>query len=214
FKLIYVKRGANPAAMTQKTSYTLPEVGGFSELAPDETAVITLNLTAPEQSGRSYRSFWQIRDPDDKPFAHFYVDITVVPAPTVGTSARTPDMAFVADQTIPDYEKMVAGTDFDKQWRVRNTGKRHWGDGFHLVYVEGDFQMGRSNASHVVPAAKPGEEVILTVPMTAPQGKSGNVASVWRLKDDRGNFFGDPLWAKIVVTTAVSDTAVNNTPLA
>jgi uncharacterized protein YvpB len=214
FKLVYVKKGTNPEAMTAKKSYTLPQVGGFSKLEPDETAVFTLNLTAPEQSGRSYRSFWQLRDPDNKPFAHFYVDITVVPAPTVGTSVRTPDMKFLADHTIPDNEQMVAGTDFDKQWRVRNTGKRHWGDGFHLAYVDGDFQMGRSNASHVVPAAKPGEEVILTVPMTAPQGKSGKVSSFWRLKDDRGNFFGDPLSALIVVTTAVTDAPTNNTPLA
>lgn len=214
YKLVYVERGTNPAAMTTKTSYTLPEVGGFSSLEPGETAVFTLNLTAPALSGRTYRSHWQLRDANNKSFAHFYVDITVTPAPIVGTSARTPDMAFVADQTVADFEQIVAGTDFDKQWRVRNTGKRHWGDGFHLVYVEGDLQMARNNVSHIVPATKPGEAVVLTVPMTAPQGKSGNVSSVWRLKDDRGNFFGDPLWAKIVVTTAGSDTSTTHTPLA
>ena len=213
YKLVYVPRGTNPEAMTAKKRLSLTEAGGFSEAAPGETAVFTLNLTAPERDGRIYRSFWQIRDPQGEAFAHFYVDITVVPAPPVGTSARTPDMAFVADQTIPDFEQIVAGTDFNKQWRVKNTGTRQWGDGFHLVYVEGDFEMGRSNASHVVPVAKPGDEVILTVPMTAPQGKQGNVYSVWRLKDDRGNFFGDPLWAKIVVTTAVSDPVTATTPL-
>ena len=214
YKLVYVPRGTNPNPMMAKKSLSLSEAGGFTELEPDGTAVFTLNLTAPEQDGRIYRSFWQIRDPKGKAFAHFYVDATVVPAPPVGTSARTPDMQFVADHTIPDFEQIVAGTDFNKQWRVKNTGTRQWGDGFHLVYVAGNFEMARSNASHVVPVAKPGDEVILTVPMTAPQGTPGKVSSVWRLKDDRGNFFGDPLWVKIMVTAAVTDSATATTPLA
>jgi hypothetical protein len=213
YKLVYVPKGTNPDAMTDKKSQPLTEAGGFSELESGETAVFTLNLTAPELSGRIYRSFWQIRDAKGKAFAHFYVDITVVPAPPVGTSARTPDMAFLADHSIPDFEQIVAGTDFNKQWRVKNSGTRQWGDGFHLVYVEGDFEMARSNASHPVPIARPGDEVILTVPMTAPQSKRGNVYSVWRLKDDRGNFFGDPLWAKIVVTSGASDSTTVSTPL-
>ncbi|MBK8986362.1 MAG: C39 family peptidase [Chloroflexi bacterium] len=214
YRLVFVERGTHPAAMTAKQSYSLPEAGGFDRLRPGETAVFTLNLTAPETAGRSYRSFWQLRDPQDKPFAHFYVDVTVTPASTAGTPARTPDMAFVADQTIPDFEQLVAGTDFDKQWRVRNTGTRHWGDGFHLAYIEGSLAMARNNPSHVIPAAKLGEEVVITVPMTAPQGTSGQVYSMWRLKDDRGNFFGDPLWVKIVVTTADADTPATSTPLA
>ena len=216
YKLVYVPRGSHPDPMTGKKRLSVTEAGDFTQLEADETAVFTLTLTAPEQDGRVYRSFWQIQDPAGKPFAHFYVDVGVVPAPPVGTSARTPGMTFLADHTIPDYEKMVAGTDFNKQWRVKNSGTRHWGDGFHLVYVEGDFEMARSNASHVVPAAKPGEEVILTVPMTAPQSKQGEVYSVWRLKDDRGNFFGDPLWVKIVVTGAVSAAGPvsSTTPLA
>ena len=213
FRLVYVARGTNPAVMAAQDSYAVPEVVGKTAVNPGETAVFTLNLTAPDLDGRTYRSFWQLRDSNDNAFAHFYVDITVTPASVVGTPVRTPDMAFIADQTIPDYQPIVAGTDFDKQWRVRNTGTRHWGDGFHLAYVEGNFEMARNNASHVIPASKPGEEVVLTVPMTAPQGKSGELYSLWRLKDDRGNFFGDPLWAKIVVKTADPHTP-SNTPLA
>ena len=214
YRLVFVERGTHPAAMASKQRYSLPEVGGFARLKPGETAVFTLNLTAPETAGRSYRSFWQLRDPQGDPFAHFYVDITTTPAATAGTAVRTPDMAFVADQTIPDFEQMAAGTNFDKQWRVRNTGERHWGSGFHLAYIEGNLAMARNNPSHVIPAAKPGEEVVITVPMTAPQGVSGQVYSMWRLKDDRGNFFGDPLWVKITVATAVPDTPATSTPLA
>jgi hypothetical protein len=213
YKLVYVAKGSNPDAMTTKKSIPLTDAGGFSALKPGETAVFSLNLTAPEQDGRIYRSFWQIRDPNGEAFAHFYVDITVVPASPVGTPVRTPDMKFLADHTIQDYEQIVAGTDFNKQWRVKSTGTRQWGDGFHLVYVEGDFEMARSNASHVVPVAKPGDEVILNVPMTAPQNRQGEVYSVWRLKDDRGNFFGDPLWAKIVVTAGTADPTTASTPL-
>ncbi|WP_420629073.1 NBR1-Ig-like domain-containing protein [Candidatus Leptofilum sp.] len=213
YTLVYVPRGSNPDPMIAKQRIPVTEAGDFTQLEPDETAVFTLNLTAPERDGRIYRSFWQIQDPQGNAFAHFYVDITVVPAPPVGTSARTPDMTFLADHTIPDYEKIVAGTDFNKQWRVKNSGSRQWGDGFHLAYVDGNFEMARSNASHVVPVAKPGDEVILTVPMTAPQSKTGEIYSVWRLKDDRGNFFGDPLWAKIVVTGSLPAAGAASTPL-
>ncbi len=214
YRLVFVAKGTHPAAMAAKKEYPLSEVGGFGNdgLKPGDTAVLTLNLTAPELDGRSYRTFWQIRDPQGKPFAHFYADVTVIPAPP-GASTRTPDMKFVADQTVTDFEQMVAGTNFDKQWRVRNSGTRHWGAGFHLVYVEGDLAMARNNVSHPVPTAKPGEEVVLTVPMTAPQGRQGEVSSLWRLKDDRGNFFGDPLWVKIVVNSAQTPTA-GDTPLA
>lgn len=213
FKLVHANKGDNPNKMTKRSRYTLTDVGSFDELAPGETAVFTLDLTAPDQSGRTYRSFWQLQDPKGKAFAHFYVDVAVTPASTVGTAVRTPNMKWVKDLTALDGERMVTGMDFEKQWRVRNTGQRHWGEGFRLVYVEGDLQMARNKVSHIVPSSKPGEEVTLSVPMTAPQGKRGTVKSAWRMQDDRGNNFGDPLWVEIEVVAPSSNGSTAKTPL-
>ncbi|MCP4425985.1 MAG: cellulase family glycosylhydrolase [Chloroflexi bacterium] len=212
FKLVYVGAGQNPAPMTTKTSYSLPEVGDFTALEAGETAVFTLNMTAPTAHGRTYRSQWELRDADDKMFAFLYEEITAVPAPTAGTNVRTSNMAFVADQTIPDFSQMVAGTDFDKQWRVRNNGTRQWGSGFRLVYVEGDLHMARNIAAHVAPSAKPGDTVTLNVPMTTPSAlnnQNTTYRSLWRLQDDRGNYFGDPLWVTIIAAPAISTTPMD-----
>jgi hypothetical protein len=209
YHLVYVPAGTHPEPMTDQTRHKLTEIANFSKLPPEQTAVISLDLTAPGQSGRTYRSQWELRDSQDKRIGFLYQDITVVPAPTAGSGARAADMDFVADQTIPDNTRLVAGTGFDKQWRVRNSGSRHWGDSFRLVYVEGDLQMARGNVSYMVPPARPGEEVTLSVPMTAPAARSGQPTTyrtLWRMQDDRGLNFGDPLWAIMVSITAVSAT--------
>jgi hypothetical protein len=70
--------------------------------------------------------------------------------------------------------------------------------------------MARGVSSHIVPTAAKGEEVVLTVPMTAPAavgGRPTTYQSSWRLQDDRGNFFGKPIWAKIIATASGQQTA-------
>jgi hypothetical protein len=217
YSFVYVPSGPNPAPMTGQTRYKLSEVGNFATLPPGEQATVTLNMTAPATAGRTYRSHWELHDPQDNQLGFVFQEITTIPAPTAGTGVRAADMAFAADQTIPDNTRLVAGTDFDKQWRVRNSGSRHWGDGFRLVYIEGDLPMARGMVSHAVPVARPNEVVTLSVPMTAPPAHNGRPTTyktMWRMQDDRGDWFGDPLWAIIVSTTAVSDTPGHNSALA
>jgi hypothetical protein len=203
FRLVYVPDGANSDPMGAATDQALAAVAAPPAAPPGAEVEIALNLTAPKQFGRAYRARWQLRDPDGTAFGHIFAEITVVAAPT-GAGARDADMAFVADHTVPDETRFVAGTDFHKQWAVRNTGVRHWGSGFRLVFVQGDPQMARGVMSHIVPEARPGDEVILSVPMTAPPALNGGAtaySSLWRMQDDHGAFFGDPVWAKIVATT-------------
>ncbi|MDT8304766.1 MAG: NBR1-Ig-like domain-containing protein [Anaerolineae bacterium] len=204
YQLVYVPQaapGTVSAQMADKKSYALDEVATPVPAAPGSEAVITLPLTAPEQHGRVYTSRWQLRDAAGKAFGHLYAEITAVPASTVGTGVQHADMAFIADHTIHDDTRIPEGKSFLKQWRVRNTGARQWGDGFRLVFVEGDLQMAAGIASHVVPVAKRGDEVILSVPLVAPVARHNlatTYSSLWRLQDDRGDFFGTPIWARIV----------------
>ena len=217
YKLLYAAQGDNPAPMISERSFELSAVTGKAQVEPGEKVTISLAMTAPQTAGRTYRSRWQMRDPQGEAFGFLYEELTVVPAPTTGTGARAAGMVHIDDKTIPDNTRLVAGTDFDKQWLVQNNGGRHWGPGFRLVYIEGDLNMARGVASHRVPTSKPGDKVTLTVPMTAPPALNGQPAlysSLWRMEDDRGNKFGDPIWVKIVSTTAVSESPGENTPLA
>ena len=206
FRLVYAPEGANSDPLMAATSFDLSAVASPFPVPPGAETVITLPMTAPSQFGRAYRSRWQLRDSEDVAFGHLFSEITVVAAPTAGTGARESAMTFLRDHTVPDGTPFVAGTDFHKQWAVRNTGARHWGSGFRLVFVQGDVQMARGVSAHMVPEARPGDEVILSVPMSAPPVRDGRAtvySSLWRLQDDHGAFFGDPVWAKITSTPAV-----------
>ncbi len=206
FRLVYVPDGANSDPMMASTGFDLRSVAAPTPVPPGAETDVVLTMTAPAQFGRAYRSRWQLRDPNGVAFGHLFAEITVVAPPTAGTGARPAAMTFVRDHTVPDGTRFVAGTDFMKQWAVRNTGVRHWGSGFRLVFVQGDAQMARGVPAHIVPEARPGDEIILSVPMVAPPARDGratNYSSLWRLQDDHGAFFGDPIWAKIVSTPGV-----------
>jgi hypothetical protein len=206
FRLVYTPDGAGSDPLMDNTDFDLAAVAAPAPVLPGAETEITLTMTAPAQFGRTYRSRWQLRDPDGVAFGHLFAEITVVPAPTSGTGARTASMLFLRDHTVPDGTQFVSGIDFHKQWAVRNTGVRHWGSGFRLVFVQGDVQMARGVSAHIVPEARPGDEVILSIPMTAPpaqNGRSTPYSSLWRMQDDHGAFFGDPVWVKIVTTPGV-----------
>ena len=214
FRLAFVQEGTNSDPLMSAGEIDLATVASPYPVPPGAETTITLNMTAPSQFGRTYRSRWQLRDADGTAFGHLFAEITVVPALTAGTGARTSGMTFLRDQTVPDGTPFIAGTDFHKQWAVRNTGARHWGSGFRLVFVQGDVQMARGVSAHIIPEARPGDEVILSVPMSAPPaqgGRSTPYSSLWRMQDDHGAFFGDPIWAKITSMPGVA--AVDGQPL-
>lgn len=201
YRLVYAPRDGDAHPMMPETEFPLMDVASPLPAEPGQEVTVSLTMTAPEQFGRHHRSRWELRDPQDNAFGHLYAEITTVPASTVGSGVQHADMAFVADHTVDDDTRFLAGESFLKQWRVRNTGARQWGNGFRLVFVEGDLQMARGTASHMVPSNPRGAEVILTIPMTAPPARNNRPTtyqSLWRLQDDRGNFFGTPIWVRIV----------------
>lgn len=112
------------------------------------------------------------------------------------TSDGELNMAFVQDVNVPDGTRFDAGTQFDKTWRVRNSGTLPWPQGTQLVYVRGN-QLG-GPASITVPPTAVNNVIDMTVSMTAPS-QNGEYQSYWRLRSPGGQFFGPEVFAVIEV---------------
>jgi hypothetical protein len=118
------------------------------------------------------------------------------PAPTA-TLGCTDNVTFVADVTIPDNTNMSPGEDFDKTWRLRNSGTCTWNSEYDLVFVDGAI-MGGPASKPLTGAVAPGNTVDLTVDLTAP-GSNGTHRGNWRLRNNRDVLFGLTFYVQIVV---------------
>jgi hypothetical protein len=119
-------------------------------------------------------------------------------APALGDACH--NSIYIADVTIPDESILKPGEDFDKIWRIQNTGTCTWDDGYRLVFVAGDQALDPVNyeikdADDFVEA---GETVDMGVDLTAPNAE-GKYSATWRMQTDAGVFFGTPLTVVIEV---------------
>eukprot|EP01040_Poterioochromonas_malhamensis_P012409 gene12409-13569_t len=114
-------------------------------------------------------------------------------APTVKLSMKS-----LKDVTYPDGTIVQPGTSFRKVWRVRNDGSQAWPVGVSLVFVGGD-SMGNSHIKENLPAILPNEEIDVAVSLIAPTGP-GMYTAYYRLQSKEQQFFGNRLWATIVVS--------------
>jgi hypothetical protein len=183
YQIVHV--GGTP--MIDPLSHTLPAA------APGQQVDISLSMTAPATPGIHF-SDWRFQDDQGNFFGDiFYVRIKATPvAPATGVS----NSRFIADVTIADDTEVKPGKAFTKTWRVKNTGTRLWNSHFRLEFVRGDPMT--SSRSQSIPAAAPGQEVDISVLMTAPTAP-GKYFGDWRLQDDQGRFFGELIHIKIVV---------------
>jgi hypothetical protein len=177
-------------------------VASEKRVLPGQEVDITLTLTAPKTADRRFRTEWQLQTPQGKKFGDtlwlWLVTIKAVTTPPPPQTHRS-DSKFITDHSIPDGTPIETGKPFVKQWVVRNTGETTWKAGYSLVFVSGDTGMSGS-FSHAVPAAKPGQEVVISVNMIAPTPRLEAYTSSWRLHDDKNVPFGDNLWVKIFAT--------------
>lgn len=103
---------------------------------------------------------------------------------------------FIADATLPDNIVLVTKQSYVKSWSVKNTGQRLWGPNYRVVYKSGDGPMSETSRQ-VVPLAKVGEQVLVSIPILVPPPRPEPYVSSWRLHDDQDVPFGDVLWIKI-----------------
>ncbi|MFZ5881885.1 MAG: NBR1-Ig-like domain-containing protein [Chloroflexota bacterium] len=109
------------------------------------------------------------------------------------------DAVFIADVTVPDGTVMKPGEDFEKTWAVKNSGTCTWDEGYSLVFVAGDkmdgYDLPIKTRNQFV---DPGETVNMTVLLTAHLAP-GVYEGCWRMRDDKGYYFGTYLCYKIEV---------------
>jgi hypothetical protein len=121
-------------------------------------------------------------------------------AATATTAAgRAFHAAFVDDVTVPDGERIAAGTVFTKTWLLRNEGEKAWPANTTLRLVGGE-AMQASAVDAVVPRAAPGEIVQVSVDLVAPDSP-GRYVSYYRVSN-AGVFWGHRMWVEIMSIVA------------
>ncbi len=106
---------------------------------------------------------------------------------------------FITDVTFPDGAEVVANSPFVKTWRVKNLGPCTWSPSYRLIFGWGG---AGTNWNTTPPTPFPatvlqGENLEISVTLNAP-ATPGDYAVAFRMQNDKGFNFGDPL--TIVVT--------------
>ena len=123
---------------------------------------------------------------------------TVVTNPeTTGTRSVCDNMVFIADTTIPDFTPIMAGQNFVKTWKIKNTGSCAWKTGYVLAWSWGDSKMGGETTALATEVA-PNKMTQISVSLKGPV-KPGSYHGYWRLQNSAGYRFGEALSLVIVV---------------
>lgn len=119
--------------------------------------------------------------------------------PTATNVPCTTSFAFVADVSYPDGTTVTPGQQFNKTWRIKNTGNCAWTSAYQFVRVAGE-QMSASD-TYAIPPTAPGVTADITVPMAAP-ATPGAHSSRWQLRDPNG-VVAQPFYVLVQVTTVI-----------
>jgi hypothetical protein len=122
-------------------------------------------------------------------------------------TASAPMLSFVRDVTFPDNSSVLANTQIQKIWCVRNTGQDTWRD-MILVPAGGD-ALSPLHAMVSLPTLAPGEEANIAVDIIAP-ATPGLYTAYYRAQTMDGNSFGHRLWASIVVVDPIAAPALSS----
>jgi|CXWJ01.1.fsa_nt_gi hypothetical protein len=168
---------ANPSPTVQPTNTLEPS---------PTTGIVTVEGASPTVGTPPTISF------NSTPLPGF----TALPSPTqAGATAALGDecsnSAFEGDVTIPDGTVLKPGQDIVKQWALKNTGNCTWDEGFSLVFIGGDRAIDPYDFIFKKPEdfVSPGESINVGVKLTAPLAP-GDYQGHWRMRNDRGYFFG------------------------
>ncbi|EFN77392.1 uncharacterized protein C6orf106 homolog [Harpegnathos saltator] len=108
---------------------------------------------------------------------------------------KVPCMTLICDSTIGEGESVPPSTNFQKSWRIQNSGTEAWPNGIHLELISGE-QMGVTRIA--VPPLGPKETTELSVTLSSPS-EAGVYQSKWRMMTATGIYFGEVIWVIITV---------------
>jgi len=133
-------------------------------------------------------------------------------SPTTDASALAygcNNLAFVRDVTVPNGTVLKPLEDFQKTWKVANTGTCNWMYQYALVLVSGEsFNAKTTKLGRLVTA---GDWAELSLGMGAPKSP-GTYVSHWRLMDADGHMFGATLVVSITVIKPTNTPAPTTPP--
>lgn len=146
-------------------------------------------------------SFNSTPNPNTTPLAGFTpIGSPVAAGPTTSLGDACNNSVYIADVTYPDNTEIKPGVDFEKIWRVQNSGTCTWDEGYKLAFIGGDkaldpvsFEFKRSE-DFVAGGATADIGVNLTAPLA-----EGTYTATWKMQSDGGAYFGTPLTVVIVV---------------
>ncbi|RJP54479.1 MAG: hypothetical protein C4583_02400 [Anaerolineaceae bacterium] len=163
-------------------------------------------------------------------FANPTATFTLTPVPTnttgatfaplgTSTNAALPTSAcdvsaFITDVTVPDGTVMAPGQNFDKTWRIQNSGTCAWTATYKAAFTgSGNGALG-GVTTPIGKIVNPGDTIDITVEFVAP-ATAGDYVSWWKLQNDASVFFGTPFSVAIkVVGAATTPATPTETPTA
>ncbi|PWN36079.1 uncharacterized protein FA14DRAFT_51584 [Meira miltonrushii] len=121
------------------------------------------------------------------------------------------DMQVLADITVPDGARLVAGSLFDKVWRVWNTGTKAWPEETCITSIS-NFANSTQAVKHSINIGrivKAGEMTDICMPNLVVPSSTGKDAHFFRLAlpsefGQELRFFGDQLWYDIEIVNGKS----------
>ena len=123
------------------------------------------------------------------------------PGATQALGDECNNSVFEGDVTIPDGSVLKGGEDFQKIWKIRNTGTCLWDDGYSLVYIGGskpDLDPYNFNFQKSSDFVSSGEAINIGINLTAPCTPD-KYEGHWRMRNDQGYYFGTILSVYIEV---------------
>lgn len=144
--------------------------------------------------------------PTNKPTATIQSTETAVPSPSVTAVYITGAALNLVSETVPDGAQYQAGERFVKSWTVRNSGIKAWTQDYVLKKVSSSPQgetLGSPQNITLPGQVNPGQEVQLSVELTAP-GEDGRYTVFYRLEDQDGNRVANSeIWVSIIVGNVI-----------
>jgi hypothetical protein len=134
------------------------------------------------------------------PTATFFPSSTPGPLATVLASATparcTDNTQFIKDVTVPDGSVMLPGQQFNKTWRIKNTGTCAWDSSYGLAFAAGNAMSGQP--AQIQGIVSPDTNYDVTVGMTAPT-QPGDAQGWWQMVNSKTVAFGPRLWVDVYV---------------